>query len=216
MIRFALALVIGGAVLTFFGYNEHKLASAAASDPQSITAADLAANGPGENAHVAVTDAYILDSYSAYYYEDKPSEFEKVWIPAISMDDPYVAKIDELVAAAEANNPDDPDYTAVLELSYPTNIKLVIYSEELKSEGQVEAFMQQTNVTGLVMNELEKLDGEELTQLREMYPSLNTDNVYLIEHNRKPKSTGTTMLMMVGGVLLILAGPGLFFLGRNK
>ena len=49
-----------------------------------------------------------------------------------------------------------------------------------------------------------------------MYPSMDTDSVYLIEHNRKPKSTGTTMLMMVGGVLLMLACPALFFFGRGN
>ncbi|MEM9347234.1 MAG: hypothetical protein AAGB26_11525 [Planctomycetota bacterium] len=216
MIRFAIALLVGGAILTFYGFNQHKLASASETEPQKMTAAELAANGPGENAHVTITDAYILDSYSAYYYEDKPTVYEKVWIPAVAMDDPYVAKIDALVAEAEERNPNNPDFSAAMDLAYPTDIKIVIRSKELTSEGKVNNFLQETEVTGLVMNEIEKLDGEEFRELKKLYPSLDTNNIYLIEHNRKPRGTGTTMLMMVGGVLLMLAGPGLFVLGRGS
>ena len=45
MIRFAIALMVGGALLTFFGYREFKLSSAASSEAQSISASDIFANG---------------------------------------------------------------------------------------------------------------------------------------------------------------------------
>lgn len=192
-----------------------KLASAASSEPQAITAADLIAKGPGDNAHVAVSDVYILESYSYYVYEDKPNDYEKVWIPAIAMSDPWVQKVQAMVAEAEARNPENPDYSALDSLSYPSDIKLVIYSKELGSAAEVDAFIQGTDFTGLVLNGVTKLDGEEMTELKKMYPDLDTENVYLVEHNRKPKGTGTTMLMMVGGVLLIFAGPALFFFTRK-
>ncbi|MEM6260217.1 MAG: hypothetical protein AAGI37_18225, partial [Planctomycetota bacterium] len=216
MIRFALALLVGGAILTFYGFNQHKLASVAQAEPQSITAADLAANGPGDNAHVTITDTFILDGFSYSSREDKPTVYEEVWIPAISMQDDYVIKRDELIAEAQERNPGNPDYSAAEKLAYPSDIRLVIHSKELKSDREIEKFIYETEVTGLVMNEIEKLEGEELAYLKEMFPSLDTDTVYLIDHNRKPRGTGTTMLMMVGGVLLMLAGPGLFVLGRGS
>ena len=216
MIRIAIALVVGGAILTFFGYNETKLAGRADSEPQTITAADLIANGPGENAHVTVTDAYILESYYAYYYEDKPQELEDVYIPVVSMDDPWSLKVQQLVDEALEKDPNNPDFSALENVGSPDNIKLVIHSKELNSETAVDTFTLDTTFTGLVVNEIEDLDTEVLNGLRELYPSMDAGSVYLIEHNRKPKSAGATMGMMIGGVLLILAGPGLFFLGRSK
>ena len=62
----------------------------------------------------------------------------------------------------------------------------------------------------------DKLDAKTEQGLRDMYPSLaSSDEILVIEHNRKPRSAVTTMLMMVGGVLLMLAGPALFFVGKG-
>lgn len=215
MIRFAIALLVGGAVLTFFGYSEHKLASSADATPQSITAADFIANGAGDNANVTLTDAYILESYYAFYYEDKPSELKEVFIPIIAMDDPWVANVQKMVDDALERNPNNPDLSALMNLQAPDSVKVVLQSDSLKSEGAVESFAEKTEFTGLVVSKINTLDKEVVNGLKQLYPTLDTSG-YLIEHNRKPKSTGTTMLMMVGGVVLMLAGPGLFFIGRNK
>lgn len=216
MIRFAIALVIGGAFLTFYGYNENKLASAADAEPQTITAKDLIANGYGDNAHVKVTDLYILDSYAYEGPENKPSQFDKLWVPAIATDHPYATKVDAMVADAFEANPSNPNLTAANQVPYPTDIGLVIYTKDINSESSFERFYQDTELQGLVINDIENLKGDELKNLKQGYPSLNADKVLIIEHNRKPKSGGVTMLLMVGGVLLMLAGPGLFFLGRSK
>lgn len=216
MIRIAIALVIGGAVLAFFGYNESKLASAADTEPQTITAADLIANGPGDNAHVRVTDLYILDSYAYEGPDDGSDTYDKLWVPAIAMDDPWAVDIETKVEEAIAANPENPDFTAIDQIPYPTDLGLVIYTKDVGNAVAFDGFYQETELQGLIINEIENLKGDELSNLKQGYPSLDASKVLILEHNRKPKSGGTTMLMMVGGVLLILAGPALFFFTRSK
>lgn len=216
MIRFVLALMIGGGILFFFGYREMSLSNIADEKPQTITAAELIANGPGDNAHVIVTDLYVLDSYAYEGPQDKPNKFDKVWVPAIAMDDPWVLKAESLALEAEERNPDNPDYSALMNLSYPNNIKLVIYSKDLKSAGAVDEFIQGSEVKGLIINEIEDLKGDELKNLKKGYPSLDAKNVLIIEHNRTPAGSGLVMLIMAGGAVLFLAGPGLLLMARKN
>ena len=216
MIRFAIALMVGGALLTFFGYREFKLSSSASSEAQSISGTDIFANGYGDNAHVNITDLYILDSFAYEGPADNPSKYNKVWIPAIAMDDPWVAELDELIAQAEERNPNNPDYSAAMNKPYPTDIKLVIYSEDLNNDSEVGSFIEGTDVKGMVINDIEDLSGDELKNLQGAYPGLSPDNVLILEHNRTPTGTGLVMLMLGGGIVLFLAGPGLFFLGARN
>ncbi|MBX2850366.1 MAG: hypothetical protein KTR15_01315 [Phycisphaeraceae bacterium] len=204
MIRIAIALLVGGGILTFFGYNEHKLASAADSEPQTITAQDLIANGYDDNAHVSVKDFEMITWETIVLTpEDNPNKFEKVWAPMIAFDDPYIEELQALPDNAQTAPP------------YRGQVALILYSTDISSSGQLDSVAYQDTVQGLVINEIDKLGGEELKELKKSL-SIDPDKVIILEHNRKPKGTGTTMLMMVGGVLLMLVGPGMIFLGRNK
>lgn len=204
MIRIAIALLIGGGLLTFFGYKEHKLASSAASDPQTITAADLIANGYGDNAHVNVTDFEMITWETIVLTpEDNPNKFEKVWAPVIAFDDPYIEELQALPEDAQTAPP------------YKGQVALILYSTDIRSSATLESVAFQDAVQGMVINEIDSLGGDELKELKKSL-SIDPDKVLILEHNRKPKSTGITMLMMVGGVLLMLAGPGMFLIGRNK
>lgn len=204
MIRIAIALLIGGGLLTFFGYNEHKLASSADSEPQNITAADLIANGYGDNAHVNIKDFEMITWETIVLTpEDSPNKFEKVWAPVIAFDDPYIQELQALPEDAQTVPP------------YKGQVALILYSTDIPGSGQLESVAMGDTVQGLVINEIDKLGGDELKELKKSL-SIDPDKVIIVEHNRKPKSTGITMLMMVGGVLLILAGPALFVIGRNK
>jgi hypothetical protein len=204
MIRIAIALVVGGAFLTFFGYNENKLASAADTDPQTMTAAELIANGPGDNAHIILEDFQVIAWETIVLTpEDNENKYEKVWAPVITIDDPYIEEIQAL-----------PD-TALTTPPYREEIGLILYAKDISSGAELERVAMSETVQGLVINEIDKLSGDELKELQKSL-KIDPDKVIILEHNRKPKSGGLTMLMMAGGILLILAGPGLFFLTRGK
>lgn len=206
LIRLALALVVGGAILTFFGYNENKLASAADAEPQKMTVAELIENGPGDNAHLVLSDFWLLDAESVVEYEgEDQSRYTKIWSPMISSGDAYVQRYLAFMASEEVDAP-----------TYEDTIHIVMYSEQINDDNDFYNFLQKETVQGLIVNEIESISGEELSLLQQSLPGINADKVLIFEHNRKPKSSGATMAMMAGGVLLILTGPGLFFLGRGK
>jgi len=204
MIRIAIALVVGGAFLTFFGYNENKLASAADTDPQTMTAAELIANGPGDNAHILLEDFQVIAWETIVLTpEDNENKYEKVWAPVITIDDPYIEEIQAL-----------PD-TALTTPPYREEIGLILYSKDIASGAELERVAMNETVQGLVINEIDTLSGDELKELQKSL-KIDPDKVIILEHNRNPKSGGLTMLMMVGGILLILSGLGLFFVTRGK
>ena len=204
MIRFAIALMVGGGFLAFFGYNENKLASAADTEPQTISAADLMANGYGDNAHVIVTDFQLITWETIVLTpEDNENKFEKVWAPVITADDPYMEELRAL-----------PD-TAVAAPPYRDQIKLILYAKDISNSAELESAAMKDTVQGLVINEIDQLGGDELKELQKSL-SIDPDKVLVLEHKRTPKSGGLTMLMLVGGVLLILAGPALMFFTRGK
>jgi hypothetical protein len=204
MIRIVIALFIGGGILAYFGYNEHKLASSADSNPQTITAADLAANGYGDNAHVKMTDFFLLDTQSVVEYpEDNENRYNKIWAPVIELDNPYV---DEYM---DSNPNQAPP-------AYRGKVGVILYSTDINNDNAFLSVMESGSVQGMIINDIDQISGEELSLLKQGLPGINEKTVLVLEHNRKPKSTGITMLMMAGGVLLMLVGPGMLFLGRNK
>ena len=66
-----------------------------------------------------------------------------------------------------------------------------------------------------VLSGMDEMSADELKELQKSL-SIDPNKVLILEHQRMPKSGGVTMLMLIGGVLLILAGPALFFLTRSK
>lgn len=203
MIRVSIALVVGGIFLTIFGYKENKLASMADTEPQTLTAAQLAANGYGDNAHITLTDFWLLAKESVVEYpEGNESRYTKVWSPVISIDDPYT---EQYLNADQNFSPS----------AYTGTVAVILYSKDINDDAEFSSVMNSGSVQGMIINEIDQISGEELTLLQQGLPGLNANTVMVLEHNRKPKSGGMTVLMMGGGVLLILAGPAVFFMSRK-
>ncbi|MGJ8653936.1 MAG: hypothetical protein ACSHX8_11730 [Opitutaceae bacterium] len=57
-----------------------------------------------------------------------------------------------------------------------------------------------------MINRIESLDSEEAGLLRESFPHINLDEVWIVEEGRLPSSQGKSVGMMAGGGLLMLAG----------
>ena len=216
MIRLMLGLMFVGGFLVFLGYKELSLASSADDEPQTITAADLIANGPGENAHVIVTDLFIMDDGIIESYEDSPDRFTKIWVPACSMDEPWIGDYLRVVEFAYESNPSDPDFSSMNNVDMPTDFRLLIISDEVESEGEMDEFVRGEVVQGLIVNGVNLIGQENMDLLREKYPDADEGNVLILEHNRAPASMGKVLLFFVGGFALLLVGPGVFFIARRR
>ncbi len=83
VVRIKLILIIGGLALAVLAVQDLRLVLLASAEPQEITCAELIANGPGDNAHVVLTD-FVLWTHEAVLQgrSQDDSSWSVVWIPA--------------------------------------------------------------------------------------------------------------------------------------
>lgn len=198
--RFILALFIFGGVLCFIGYQEVQLGKVAKPEPQSLSCEELGKYGPGDNAHVVLTDLIVSDSY--VYEGDSDQKFDKIWVPLVSTNSEYFHALQAIAETGEGSVPP------------LTEIQVVLKSSHVRNQADFDRLYEQTELKGLVINKIETLSGEELSILKNSYPGVDFNKVYLVEHNRKPKGMGAVMGFFSGGGLLMAASA--FFGIRRK
>lgn len=201
--RFILALVVGGGVLLFIGIQEMRLRSAAKEEPQKIACAELAANGPGENAHVLMGDFILCDF--AYVYEEKNNQWSKVWVPAVPIGGAFHLKLLSML---------DEEGRLTGEVPPPTNVKVIVKSSSVDNEGELGVLAEKETLQGVIVNTIESLGSEEEKMLKESYPSVNFDECYILEVDRAPATFAKMAGFSVGGVLLMAGGGLLALRGR--
>ena len=198
--RFRLILVpiVVGAVLFFFGFQDWRLALKAKVRPQSISAAQLEANGPGDNAHVNLTGV-VLCEWSFVYEASKRGGKENwrwVWVPAVAQNSAYARN---LLAMPPGMEPPPPD-----------QVRIIIKSNKARSEEDVHELAMNRSIHGMVINEIESLGGEEKKLLSQSYPGIDFSRCWIVQVNRAPAGSGQVMGMMGGGGMLVLLGLSWF------
>ncbi len=215
--KMLLVLIVLGGMLVFHGFQEKKLAGLSQSVPQRVELSALEQGQALSNAHIVIGDHWALFPYSIYQYNTskyshkEPTDSTKLdfaLVPLISRDHPYYQGIKALqkkYSGEEDTIPEDEwppfrDFKVLLKTSqYATLGDLPVYWEEV------------SNVQGLVINEIDKLSGEELRLIQETWPALDVEHVLILEQGRKPKSMGMVWLMIGGGIVMVVVFL-LFFL----
>jgi hypothetical protein len=100
------------------------------------------------------------------------------------------------------------------------NVKVIIKNKSFTTRSALDAALKNhtiptSDVSGMVMNRIDGLGSEETKLLRNTYPQFDAANTVIFEVGRKPTSSGTALLLMFGGGVLILAGPGIWLLSRK-
>jgi hypothetical protein len=203
--RFVLALVIGGGVLLYFGVQEFRLSSATKAEPQAITCAELAANGPGENAHVVMGD-FLLCSF-AFVYEEKNNKWSKVWVPAVPLGGEFHRQLLSMVDA-EGNLTGEP--------TLPTDVKVIVKTSDVSNGDELGSMGEKDTLQGVVINNIESLGSEEKKILKESYPTVNFDECWILEVGRKPATMAKIAGLCGGGLALALSGIVLALRGRSQ
>jgi hypothetical protein len=194
-----LPLIIGG-VLFFFGFQEWRLATKARGQPQRITAAQLEANGPGDNAHIELADFLFCNNYvykSSSQRAAQAGNWETVWIPAVPLDGPYVQRLRSMAAAGQIQ----PNF-----IPPPDDVRIIIKSSKVKGEGDLQRLGDADTLKGVVVNEIESLGSEEKKHLQESYPGIDFSRCWIVQHEREPAGAGKVLGLMGGGGTLFLAG----------
>ena len=178
MFRIKLVVIIGGIALFVFGAFEWQLKMVAKETPQTIPAAQLAANGPGDNANVRVTNFYICAENFVYEEDEKTHDWSKVWVP--------------LVPAGQS-----PDMG---------NVRIIVQDKICRSEFDVAGMNGAPSINGLIVNRISSLGKEERNLLSETYPGTDFSTCYILDRDRQPMSSAGVLGMMGGGGFVALLG----------
>lgn len=178
--RLNIALVVLGGMGIFFGIREARLAANSSSEPTTISAEELVANGPGENLYLTVTGIQgDLEETVIYYTETRGGDIQ-------SIDEAFVP------ARPIGASPTDP-------------IKLIVYSKNADTEVEVAGVASRSQHTGMIVNDIMSISGEKRTLL-ETTPYLTVDSAYILHEGRTPSGAALVILYFLGGGALIAGG----------
>jgi hypothetical protein len=182
------ALLVAGGVLIFVGVQEYQLSKVAKAEPQTITCAQLVAHGPGDNAHLRLTEFEFTDNY-VYQEQKRSTDWKASYVPAVP---PRVK--------------DDPGVRT---------IKVLVKSTAARNEDQLYA-LGQAPIDGVVINTVSSLGRDEKRLLKESYPGVDFDACWIIHADKKPASRGKLMGLLGGGTGLAVLSAALLLAAGKK
>ena len=186
MVRAALPLLIAGGVLFYIGYREWRLASLSHETPQQITLAKLAADGPGDNIYLDLSEFRLLPDLSVIESDGddlEKSNWSYVWIPAVPRGTTGNPRINE--------------------------IKVIVGTKSIRNARGLGGFCSKTTLRGLVVNETDNLPRRARDLLNEGLAGIDADSCYFFRVGQNPTSGTLQAFLLIGGVLLFLAGAGI-------
>src|SRR3954451_11595221 len=93
MYRLIMLLILGGAILSWHGYQEFKLGRSVKAEGHQITCAELGENGPGQNAHVYLTDQFLCPAGFIWRGKNQDGPWSTIYIPAVSSHSLYAQRL---------------------------------------------------------------------------------------------------------------------------
>lgn len=220
-LRISIALLVIGAIVSYGGYKEFKLAQLCDEEPCNIELAELENGQELDNMNVKIGKHWAVYPHCIYEYQQ--SEYETgepgnnstvnyTYYPIISNDHPYNLAMDEFEAKYSDPNVEVPDD------AYPEfeNFKVLVKSRKFKTIGSIpDGWDEIESVSGIVINEIDGLDKEEQDLLKQSITGLDLDDVYILEMNRKPQAKGSSFGKLIGGLVMMVIGGGIFFIGNK-
>ena len=186
-----LLLIVGGILCTIFGLHEALIARVWRARPHEMACAELARRGPGDNAHIRLND-FVLAADHPVHEDDVDGTWRRVWIPAFP----------KLEVSA-------PDHA-------PTAFRVLVRSQRVKDPEALARLARSATLDGFVVNDIETLGSHELQRLEDAYPHTQIDRCWILDHERKPMSSITAEVLVVGGLLAFGLGFWLLVRGRRK
>jgi hypothetical protein len=192
--RVKLVVILLGAVVTFVGFQEWRLALKAKPEPQQITLDQLAAQGPGGNAHITLSGYAPCGNFIVYESGRRGGSWRKVWIPLVSANSGFVPGA-----------------------GLPSNVRVIFKTTKAKDEQDLSAILNNgAPFTGMVINEIESMGGQEKRLLESNYQGIDVSKCYIVQHGRGPAGPAQVLGMMGGGGALVLVGLSWVAAGRQQ
>ena len=189
-------LLIGGAVLTYFGFNNWRLHLASGTQPTPTTLADLANHRGADNAHVVMSDFLVAGSY-VYEQDKKGGNYKTVYLPVLPLDGEYAHGLAEWY---------DNGSTGPEPAVDSSQVRVLLKTTHCPDDASIGLMAERDTIQGLVVNQVESLDGETKKLLRGGFPQMDADHVVILEEGRTPPSLSLAAGMTAGGVGLFATG----------
>lgn len=201
--QIGIVIIIAGGAMGAVGYREIRLQSVSKADPQTITCADLEDHGPGDNAHVILTDFYICEDN--YVYVTGAVLWKRAWVPAIPKGSDFHRS---LIAAKEKRGSSF--------IFPPSALNVIVKLPEARYHDDIVQLGKQSEILGTIVNVVNPLDGEEKKLFEEGYPGVDFDNVWVLEVGTIPGSAGKIQALIAGCILCAAIGVWLILKGWKE
>ena len=206
MVRIKIAFIVGGIMLAYLGYQEWQLSRAAGETPRTISCAELSENGPGDNAHIVLTDFLMCEQSFVYQAKKTDQRWNTVWVPVVPVNGEFHREVLAMLT---------PDGKLSGPLPKPKEIKVLVKSTYVPNMAQLSALAKRKMMPGLVTNRIESLGQKERQILAQSYPGIDFSRCWIVDHARKPAGFGKIAGLAVGGVFLSMLG-GLWMFGGSR
>ena len=210
MTRLILAAVVGGCVLSYFGFNHWRLAQKCEPTPSEITIATLFEEGPDgiENAHVTLSEFMPSDGFVYQTEDDKPSVWTHVYVPVTEFDSDYGRELILKSIGAELAG-QDTIADDQLPTMRPDEVRAILKLTGSDCRNlRLQTALAREKMTGVVINQIDLLNSDTKRLLKELVPGFDSSDMAVIEIGRDVPSSGNGMAMLGGGGLLALLGVG--------
>jgi hypothetical protein len=202
--RILFVAVFVGVALLVVAVVEGRLMGAASATPQTLSLAQLAANGYGDNAHVILTDFFPGDNF-VYEYRGSQSRWESVYVPVVPLTPQLRARLGPGAMGRQAIP--------------PGSIRVIVHSSRVHSQTDLPTVFGAPTIQGTVVNSIRSLGSETQKLLRDSYPGTDFGSCYILQEGRKPSSAAFVILMATLGTLVTVTSGLLLatrFLFRNE
>lgn len=189
-----------GIAAALWGWRERTLAAKTGDDAVKLTCKALGASGPGENAHVEMTD-FLLAPNFVYQTGKHGSKWSAVWVPAVPLDGEYALRVRDAILKAGKEK--------VESVPAPRPVTVIVKSTSVEDEQALNALGEKDVLEGLVVNSIETLDGEERGLLERTYGDVS--KAQILEVGRSRTSPWLAVGGLVGGAILTLGSVGALF-----
>ena len=205
MKRLGFIIFIVGIVLFVMAVQEVKLSSKAKAEPSSITCAQLAKNGPGDNVHVQLSAFVFYDPAAVIVTSKRSKRWKHAWIPAVPSDGAWMKSMQAKMLSGKF----DPNTVPP-----PTGDIVLVKTAKVHDETEMMAFLDSESLTGMVVNDISSIDSKERREIETELPGVNLRNAYILECGRAPAGGGKITGMFAGGAAL--CGLPLVLLVRGR
>ncbi|MCA9794547.1 MAG: hypothetical protein KC910_22220 [Candidatus Eremiobacteraeota bacterium] len=206
MLRLILIIFVGAGMLIFHGVSEYKLAKGVSTTPETISLQELEKGVP-DNPYRTIEEHVPMGAGSIYYGDRDSDSIDYAYYPIFT--DAEIGEAVEKLAPKHGGDTDQITYAEAFTVLTPhVIVKTKRWHTKAALGKAIDDDKFPTKLTGMVINKVDSLSGDERRLLKENFAKLNVDQCVIFEEGRKPSSSSYAFGVMAAGSLLGLLGLG--------